>query len=300
MSAFLAECAGFGCSANGGLGGCVYHVTSMADSGPGTLRDAAERIEPLWIVFDVSGEIELLSSIRLESNKTIDGRGRAVAVRNYGIAIAAGKANVVIENMSFMNGAAAENNDAIQIVEARSIWIDHCSFSNYPDGLIDMTRAATDITVSWSLFANHDLVMLIGRSPDDVGDTVIRATVHHNWWNQVGSYAPRGRYGKVHTFNNLIDRWRSSASSMTMGGELYSEANIFVALNDKDAVATSQGSDPAPGKARSAGDWLQNDARVEENERDAVFVPAAFYGYMASPAGAGLDAEIRAGAGATR
>jgi pectate lyase len=142
--------------------------------------------------------------------------------------------------------------------------------------------------------------MLIGRSPDDVGDAAIRVTAHHNWWNQTGSYAPRARFGKVHTFNNLIDRWKESASSITMGGQLYSESNIFVAADDKDAVATSQGADPLPGKARSVGDWLQNGAIAHENEPDAVFVPSMSYAYVASPATADLQAAIIASAGATR
>ena len=299
-SALLAECVGFGCTATGGLRGCIYHVTSLADSGPGTLREAVERAEPLWVVFDVSGDIDLQSAVNVESNKTIDGRGKAVTLRNYGLVIGAGRSNVVIENMSFLDGAETPNNDAIQIMEASSIWIDHGSFSNYHDGLIDITHAATDITVSWSLFTNHDLVMLIGRRPEDTGDAIIRVTLHHNWWNQIGSYAPRARFGKVHTFNNLIDRWRSSASSMTMGGQLHSEANIFVALNDKGALATSQGSDPTQGKARSIGDWLQNDATVQENERDAVFLPSADYAYVPEVANPDLQAAIMAGAGAKR
>ena len=275
-------------------------MTSLADAGAGSFREAAERAEPLWIVFDVSGAIDLSSPVLVNSHKTVDGRGRNVVFRGHGLTIGAGKSNVVIENVSFTDGERVDNNDAVQIVEASSVWVDHCSFSNFGDGLVDITRGATDVTVSWSLFADHDLVMLIGRSPDDVGDAVIRVTAHHNWWNQTGAYAPRARFGKVHTFNNLVDRWRTSASSITMGGQLFSEANIFVAEGEKEAVATSQGADPALGKARSAGDWLENGATVQENEADAVFVPAGFYPYAPKTAGPDLRAEVMAGAGATR
>jgi pectate lyase len=299
-SALLSECAGFGCSADGGRRGCVLHVTSLGDAGPGTLRDAVEREEPLWIVFDVSGGIDLQSPIQVQSNKTIDGRGRAVTIRGFGLAIGAGRSNIVIENLSFTNGADLNNNDAVEIAQGSRVWIDHCSFSSFGDGLVDIKRAATDITVSWSLFLNHERVMLIGSSPDDIGDAVIRVTAHHNWWNQTGSYAPRARFGKVHTFNNFIDRWKESASSMTMGGQLFSEANIFVADAEKDAVATTQGMDPAPGKARSSGDRLENGAVVLENEPSAVFAPATLYAYVAETADAALEAKIVAGAGATR
>ena len=280
------------------VNGCLITI-SLADAGPGTLRDGAEQADPLWIVFDVSGDIELVSSVVLGSNKTIDGRGKAVTLRNYGITIGAAISNVVVENLSFVGSMQGSNNDAIQIVDgAHTIWIDHCSLSNYGDGLIDITHAATDVTVSWSLFAMHDLVMLIGRSPEDLDDVVVRVTLHHNWWNQTGSYAPRLRFGRAHVLNNLIDRWRSAASASTMGGELYSEGNVFVALDDKVAVATSAGTDPVLGRARSAGDWLQNGALVQENEPDLVFQPAAAYVYAPVPADAALQAAIMAGAGA--
>ena len=52
----------------------VYHVTSLADSGKGTLRDAVSKSGRV-IVFDVSGTIELGSQIRISSdNLTILGQ----------------------------------------------------------------------------------------------------------------------------------------------------------------------------------------------------------------------------------
>jgi hypothetical protein len=95
----------------------------------------------------------------------------------------------------------------------------------------------------------------------------------------------------------LIDRWRTAASASTMGGELDSEGNVFVALDDKVAVATSAGTDPVLGRARSTGDWLQNGAIVQENEPDLVFQPAAAYVYAPDAADAALQAAIMAGAG---
>jgi pectate lyase len=189
------------------------------------------------------------------------------------------------------------NNDAIQIADgSNTVWIDHCSLTSYGDGLIDITHAATDVTVSWSVFSMHDSVMLIGRSPDDFDDVNIRVTVHHNWWNQTGTYAPRLRFGKAHVLNNLIDRWRSAASASTMGGEIFSEGNVFVAASDKVALATSAGSDTVLGRAKSIGDLLQNGAIVQTNEPDLVFQPT--YSYTAVRADAALQAAIVAGAGA--
>jgi hypothetical protein len=57
----LAERVGFGANARGGDPDAVYRVSSRANSGPGTLRDALESQDSLWIVFDVEGEIDGLA-----------------------------------------------------------------------------------------------------------------------------------------------------------------------------------------------------------------------------------------------
>ena len=301
VRAFLADAIGFGASATGGLNGCIYHVKSLDDAGPGSLRDGAERAEPLWIVFEVSGDIVLTSPIAMGSNKTLDGRGAAITVRNFGLnLVGTAVSNVIIENLTFVGNMQGGDNDAIKIADgAHTVWIDHCSLSNYGDGLIDITHAATDITVSWSVFSMHNFAMLIGRSPDDGDDVNIRVTLHHNWWNQTESYAPRLRFGKAHVLNNLIDRWRTAASACTMRGEIYSEGNIFAALNDKTALATMAGSDNVPGRAKSIGDWLQNNANVQVWEEELVFLPSDFYRYPAAArADATLQSAIMDGAGA--
>ena len=47
----------------GGRGGKVYVVTSLADSGPGTFREALEAAGPRIVVFNVSGIIQLKNRI---------------------------------------------------------------------------------------------------------------------------------------------------------------------------------------------------------------------------------------------
>ncbi|HMJ56133.1 MAG TPA: polysaccharide lyase family 1 protein [Polyangiaceae bacterium] len=296
--ALLSDAMGFGRLATGGAEGCVYHVTTLDDAGVGSLRDAAERVEPLWIVFDVSGDIQLASPIVLGSNKTIDGRGKAITIRTLGIVMGAGTSNVIIENLTFV-GDNMGDKDAIQIADgAHTVWVDHCSLSNYGDGLIDITHGATNVTVSWCHFSMHKLVLLIGRSTTDADtDVNIRATLHHNWWDQTESYAPRLRFGKVHVLNNLIDRWRSAASACTMGGEIYSEGNVFIAKDDKVALGTSAGSDNLPGRASTLGDWLQNGATTQPREADLVFRPIDSYSYIPVRADATLQTDIMVGAG---
>ena len=276
----------------------MYRVNSPADAGEGSLREGAERVEPLWIVFDVS-DIELTSAITMGPNKTLDGRGRRTTIRNFGLNLGgAAVSNVVIENLTFVGNATGSNNDAIQISDAaHTIWVDHCSLSNYGDGLIDITHGATDVTVSWSVFSMHDYAVLLGRHPMDTEDRDLRVTLHHNWWNQIDSYAPRLRFGKAHLFNNLIDRWRTAASACTMDGEIYSEGNIFVVGNDKKALATMAGDDSVRGRAKSVDDRFIGEAITELDGADLVFQPSTYYSHKADVPDNALRDRITTGAG---
>ena len=59
--------------ASGGRGGTVYHVTSLADSGPGTFRDAISQPNRT-IVFDLGGTIALQSRCYAVDSLTIAGQ----------------------------------------------------------------------------------------------------------------------------------------------------------------------------------------------------------------------------------
>lgn len=90
----------------GGRGGKVYVVTSLADSGPGTLREACEAAGPRIVVFNVAGIIHLQKPIYLEAPYiTIDGHtapGDGVCVADNGIVDNA--QDVVIRYMRFRRG----------------------------------------------------------------------------------------------------------------------------------------------------------------------------------------------------
>jgi pectate lyase len=296
-AALLYGAVGFAEGVTGGLRGCIYHVTTLDDSGPGSLRDGLERDGPLWIVFDLSGTLRLDSEIVVRADKTVDGRGQRIEIEEGGLLIEDPPvSNVVIENVIF--GRGESSNDAVTIYGGASlIWIDHCTFGTWADGQVDITEASTDVTVSWSLFRDHGKVMLIGASPDSTGDTVIRVTVHHNWFDGTEERHPRLRFGKAHVFNNLYVDWLYYAIGSSQLGQVASEANIFNAGENTDAVIIRVGSDTEDGLARSTGDWLLGGAVVEENRPDEVFSASDFYDYAPDAADGSLRNAIESRAG---
>lgn len=287
---------GFGRATTGGAGGTICHVTNLGDAGAGTLRDCAGRAGSVWVVFDLSGEIILKSMVNVASNKTIDGRGRKVRLKSYGLRLYKVK-NVIIENLQFEDGAG-DNEDAIQIIEGtQHVVVDHCSLTNFTDGLLDITRHATDITVSWNRFYDHDKVMLIGASVEEAGDSVIRVTVHHNAFIDTVQRHPRLRYGRVHAFNNYFKGWDSYAIGASQDGQVLSEANIFEAGGNRTALQTKVGDDPRYGLARSTGDWKLNGATIAQRDSTKVFNPRDTYTYTAEKADSALRSRLSSGTG---
>ncbi|KAH9767913.1 hypothetical protein WN944_018359 [Citrus x changshan-huyou] len=206
LRALAGQAEGFGRFAIGGLHGPVYFVTNLSDDGPGSLREGCRRREPLWIVFEVSGTIHLSSYLSVSSYKTIDGRGQRIKLTGKGLRLKECE-HVIICNLEF-EGGRGHDVDGIQIKpNSRHIWIDRCSLRDYDDGLIDITRQSTDITVSRCYFTQHDKTMLIGADPSHVGDRCIRVTIHHCLFDGTRQRHPRLRFGKVHLYNNYTRNW---------------------------------------------------------------------------------------------
>ena len=291
----LAYCSnGFAEGTYGGLNGALVHVTNLNDSGAGSLREAAEAGGDAWIVFDLSGTISLNSPIQVESFKTIDGRGQDITLTGQGFEIDS-EQQVIVHNLIFDDS----DDDAIEVTEAsHHVWIDHLSLSDCYDGLVDVVRQSTDVTISWCHFSDHDKTMLIGASPDQTDDDVIRVTLHHNHFDGTHQRHPRLRFGKVHAYNNYLDQWGSYGMGSSMTGQLLSQANIFEAGGDDDAIITIVGDDPDHGYVRSENDWALNGADIDENNSGAVFDWTDYYlSATVETANSTLRSAIEAGAG---
>ena len=291
----LSELVGFGQATTGGAGGPVVAVTTLADSGPGSLREAARDQGPAWIRFDISGVIELESAIEVSSDKTIDGRGADITITGEGLFVQNGEGNVIINNIKIRD----TSNDMIRFFNGGSnMWVHKCDLSNGGDGAFDATEGVTGVTISYTHIFDHDKAMLVGAGSDDGDGESMRWTGHHNWYEDVVQRLPAIRFGQAHSFNNLIE-WRSGTAMSTRlsPSQMLVENNILAPQTNVGHKVISVAEDR--GDSRFVGNLerpLEGDViEFEQTNPEAVFDPP--YAYTADPADETLDAYIRANAG---
>jgi pectate lyase len=275
---------GFGAEATGGEGGTEVTVSSLDDSGPGSLREAVEGAKgPTWVRFEVEGAIALESPLDLPSDITLDARGRQLTLRDNGLRLD-GVGNVLIANIAFQD-VAGETGDAIQILGgAHDIAILHCSFDSsglqpfvedVPDEHISVVWGSTDITVAWSRFTVHDKVLLFGNgdAPAET-DAAIAVTLHHNWFEQTGRRHPFLRHGRVDMANNVIKDWTryleyAYGIRSQEDAQVLAERNWFLQTDETYALAswTTKGGRLKLVDNRTSEDWII----LDEADPDAVF-----------------------------
>lgn len=233
----------------GGRGGDVYHVTTLNDSGAGSLRHglATAFNGPRTIVFDVGGTIALNSGLNLNNaNITIAGEtapGKGVVITNFGLGVNA--PNVIIRHLRVRpgdrkKGSSSENGfsgDAISINRSDVI-LDHVSASWGIDENLSVAGNGTRrVTIQYSTISeglaqtglyhdewdpnynpggsdSHSMGSLI--KPGD-GNGII--SMHHNLWSNNGNRNPAlGNYSDDHTLrvdlrNNVMYNNRSNGYS---------------------------------------------------------------------------------------
>jgi pectate lyase len=198
----LADCAiGFGSGTTGGKAGNYYVVTNSGDDAtnpaPGTLRYGVIQEVPLWIYFARSMTIVLANELIITSDKTIDGRGASVEIAHgpcltiqgvynvivHGLSIhdcKPGKPGRVRSSVSHVRFRRGSDGDAISVLASRNVWIDHNAFASCDDGLVDVIRASTAVTISNNYFAYHDKVMLLGASDTFTADRNMKVSIVFN------------------------------------------------------------------------------------------------------------------------
>jgi len=196
------------------------------------LRAGLESPGPCTVQF--SGEIAGSTVIAIQSNKTLLGVGKAAHLRGIELAIN-GARNVIIRNVILSHVPdAGETNDAMSINGgSQNIVIDRCEFfsdrdhgKDYYDGLLDIKNRSSFITVSNCAFHDHWKAILISSGDTQYADSLIRITLHHNHFYNIGSRLPLIRFGKAHIFNNFYQNC-DDAINTRMGACVRVERNYF-------------------------------------------------------------------------
>jgi pectate lyase len=221
---------GFGARASGGRGGAVHEVTTLDDSGPGSLRDAVAGPNRT-VVFRVSGTIALKAPLIVtQPNITIAGQtapGEGICLRDYPFSVRSH--DVVVRFLrSRLGDVSARQTDCITIDHtARDVILDHCSATWSVDEALSLAGNVTDVTVQWCLIAEA-----LDRSKHDKGahgyGSLARAngrvSLHHNLWAHNDSRNPRlgDNYGRppYPTFdvrNNVMYDFGGTCSGLTQG-----------------------------------------------------------------------------------
>jgi pectate lyase len=197
---------GAGAYSLGGRGGRVFHVTSLNDSGPGSLRAAVDARGPRIVVFDVGGTIRLKKPLAIRNGRiTIAGQtapGGGITLANYTLGI--GADDVVMRfiraRMGDVSGAVG---DAIWITDGHRIILDHVSASWGTDEVLSASSTYMrprsdlhDVTVQWSIISES---LCNSVNPDGrhcygsllTGGMGARMSLHHNLWAHHAGRLPR-------------------------------------------------------------------------------------------------------------
>lgn len=153
---------GEGMYARGGRGGDVYHVTTRANAGAGSLRAGVSGNGARTIVFDVGGYIDLTSPLTItRSNLTIAGQtapGDGITIRGYQVQIDAN--HVIVQHLRFRSGDLLKatrtregfTEDSLTI-RGDDVIVDHVSASWGIDENLSAASSFDDVTVQYSIIS---------------------------------------------------------------------------------------------------------------------------------------------------
>ncbi|MCF1598661.1 pectinesterase family protein [Streptomyces muensis] len=277
----------------GGRDGQIVTVRTQAD-----LEKYATAAEPYVIV--VAGTITMNpvgKEIKVQSDKTIVGAGTAGHIVGGGFFLGQGVHNVIIRNLTIRDAYQGIWNDkdhdfdAIQMDGAHHVWIDHNDLRHMADGLIDVRKDTTNVTVSWNKLSQNNKTFGIGWTEHVKTDI----TIHHNWIRETEQRNPStDNAAHAHLYNNFLEDVagtdiKSSYGNYSRGKtKMVLENSYFQGMNNpvtKDSTATL---------VQKGNTFVGTSGRNESG--GTAFDPKSFYGYTLDRT-ADVPALLKSGAG---
>ncbi|MER6674430.1 pectinesterase family protein [Streptomyces sp. NPDC000983] len=188
----------------GGRDGQTVTVRTLAD-----LEKYATAAEPYVIVVAATIDMNPVGKeIKVASDKTIVGSGTSGHIVGGGFFLGTGVHNVIIRNLTIRDSYQGIWNDkdhdfdAIQMDGAHHVWIDHNDLRHMADGLIDVRKDSTNVTVSWNRLSDNNKTFGIGWTENVVTDI----TIHHNWFRETEQRNPStDNAAHAHLYNNFLE-----------------------------------------------------------------------------------------------
>ena len=230
---------GGGMFATGGRGGRVIEVTNLNDSGPGSVRAAAQAKGPRIVIFRVAGIIRLESNIDIDhpditiAGQSAPGDGICLAHQSLNI----NTENVILRHLRVRRGRpeGGQGSDNIGGNPVGQIIVDHCSTSWGMDENLSLYRhmkplpdgrrlklPVKNLTVQYCISSealnakNHAFGGTWGGED---------ATFHHNLFaSNTGRNPSIGMGGEFDYRNNVIFNWRHRTMD---GGDETSLMNVI-------------------------------------------------------------------------
>ena len=256
------EAEGYGRYAIGGRGGSVYHVTSLSGGEePGTLLYGLLHVdEPHYIVFDVSGIIELdFNSHFTKSNITIAGQtapGKGICIKASNIGLGS---DVICQHMRFKRGLGVYGENTGNALGAGNDYtiLDHTTAAWGSDETFS-SRGAKNLTFQYSMITealgitghknyddgkNHGIAATIGGSVGSFSHNLLVNCNGRNWSMGGGLDGAGNAAGELDMFNNVCYNWggrTTDGGALHMQfvnnyykmGEASSQKKLFIAQNE--------------------------------------------------------------------
>ena len=257
----------------GGAGGRIVRVTSLAATGPGSLREALDATGPRIIVFEIGGVIDLgRTSLDIRSGQvTIAGEtapGPGITIVRGGIDVRAN--DVILSHIRVYTGADGQARrsgweaDALSTVAAHNVIIRNCSFlwgvdenmsasgPRFTGTTLEEWRAGTSRNI---VFANNLAAEGLANSSHPKGEHSKGSLIHDNttgiifyrnvWAHNVERHPLIKGGAQVTMINNLIFNPQHRAVQYNLmalewvgqpyvTGELTAVGNIMRGGNDTD------------------------------------------------------------------
>ncbi|MFE5919879.1 pectinesterase family protein [Streptomyces sp. NPDC056468] len=277
----------------GGRDGQTVTVRTQAE-----LEKYATAAEPYVIV--VAGTITMNpvgKEIKVRSDKTIVGSGTSGHIVGGGFFLGTGVHNVIIRNLTIRDAYQGIWNDkdhdfdAVQMDGAHHVWIDHNDLRHMADGLIDVRKDSTNVTVSWNKLSQNNKTFGIGWTENVRTDI----TIHHNWIRETEQRNPStDNAAHAHLYNNFLEDVAGTDITSSYGNysrgrtAMVLENSYFQGINNpvtKDSTATL---------VQRGNVFTGTSGRNESG--GTAFDPKAYYSYTLDSA-ANVPSLLKSGAG---